>query len=87
MRRISFALTTIQVQNQTKTVTRRLGWDKLKPGDRLQPIYKGMGLKKGEQQQLLNGPIEILSVRKEPIVPIASPRRTRSKAKKESVPA
>jgi hypothetical protein len=67
MKRISFALTTAQIQNQTKTVTRRLGWYKLKPGDRLQPIYKGMGLKKGEKQQLLNGPIEVVSVRLEPI--------------------
>ena len=67
MRRISFALTTTQVQMKTKTVTRRFGWDNLKPGDRLQPIVKGMGLKKGEKQQLLNGPIEIVSFRKEPL--------------------
>jgi hypothetical protein len=49
MRRISFALTTTQVQNRTKTVTRRLGWNNLKPGDRLQPIYKGMGVEKGRE--------------------------------------
>jgi hypothetical protein len=67
MKRISFALTTDQVLAQTKTVTRRIGWNTLKVGDKLQPIYKGMGLKKGEKQQLLSGPIEVVSVRKEPI--------------------
>ena len=67
MKRISFALTTAQILGQTKTVTRRMAWAKLKPGDRLQPIYKGMGLPKGSKQRLLNGPIEIISVRKEPL--------------------
>lgn len=65
MKRISFALTTNQVLTRTKTVTRRIGWATLKAGDRLQPIEKGMGLKKGEKQKFLNGPIEILSVRQE----------------------
>ena len=67
MKRISFALTTNQLLTKTKTVTRRLAWNTLKPGDRLQPIEKAMGLKKGQTQRLLNGPIEIVSVRKEAI--------------------
>ncbi len=67
MKRISFALTTNQVLAKTKTVTRRMGWNTLKAGDRLQPIYKGMGLKRGEKPKFLNGPIEVVSVRKEPI--------------------
>ena len=67
MRRISFTLTIDQVRCQAKTITRRIGWDNLKVGDRLQPIEKGMGLKKGETQTLLGSPIEIVSIRKEPI--------------------
>jgi hypothetical protein len=72
MRRISFALTTEQVLAQTKTVTRRFGWVTLKPGDILQPIRKGMGLKKGEKQELLGCPIEVVSCRTERIDAIRS---------------
>jgi hypothetical protein len=42
-------LTTEQVRNRTKTVTRRMGWKFLKPGDVLNAVEKGMGLKKGEK--------------------------------------
>lgn len=48
MRNMSFSLTTPQVRARTKTVTRRLGWWFLKPGDVLCAIEKGQGLKKGE---------------------------------------
>lgn len=48
-RNMSFALTTEQAYNKTKTVTRRLGWWFLKPGDIVQQVEKGMGLKKGEK--------------------------------------
>lgn len=67
MRRMSFALTTEQVKNQSKTVTRRNGWLFLKPGDQIQPVVKCMGLKKGEKQELINGPIEVLKVAREPL--------------------
>lgn len=60
MRRMSFALTTQQVKDKTKTVTRRMGWSNLKPGDLVQPVVKCMGLKKGEKQELIGGPIRIL---------------------------
>lgn len=33
MRNMSFALTTPQILNRSKTVTRRAGWSFLKPGD------------------------------------------------------
>jgi len=46
---MSFMLTTEQIKNKTKTVTRRLGWDFLKPGDIVNAVEKGMGLKKGEK--------------------------------------
>lgn len=48
-RNMSFSLTTEQAYKKTKTVTRRLGWWFLKPGDIVQQIEKGMGLKKGEK--------------------------------------
>ena len=65
MRNMSFALTTAQVRAGTKTVTRRFGWWNLKPGDLVQPVYKTMGLKKGEKVAPIRGPIRIVSVRKE----------------------
>jgi hypothetical protein len=62
MRRMSFALTKAQILDQSKTVTRRNGWNKLMPGDLIQPIEKGMGLQKGEKQVLLGAPIKITAV-------------------------
>lgn len=64
MRSISFSLTEQQFLAGTKDVTRRLGWLKLKPGDRLKGVRKAMGLKKGEHQVVL-GEIEVVSVRRE----------------------
>lgn len=64
---MSFALTTDQVKEKTKTVTRRKGWLNLKPGDKIQPVVKCMGLRKGEKQELIGGPIEVVSVDREPI--------------------
>ena len=49
MRHMSFALTTEQIRNQTKTVTRRVGWEFLKVGDSVQAVEKAQGLKKGEK--------------------------------------
>ena len=65
MRNMSFALTTEQVRNQTKTVTRRLGWKTLKPGTLIQPVVKGMGLGKGGKVEKIGGPIRVVSVRLE----------------------
>lgn len=48
-RNTSFMLTTEQIRNRTKTVTRRLGWSFLKPGDILNACVKCQGLKKGEK--------------------------------------
>jgi hypothetical protein len=67
MRNISFALTTEQVRNQTKTVTRRLGWRTLQPGTLLQPVVKGMGLKKGEKAEKVGSPIRVVKVNREPL--------------------
>lgn len=65
MRNMSFSLTTEQVRNRTKTVTRRFGWSFLKPGDVLQPVVKSMGLKKGQKAERIGGPIRIVGLRRE----------------------
>ena len=65
MRNMSFALTTDQVRAGTKTVTRRMGWKFLKPGELIQPVRKCMGLKPGEKIEKLRGPIRVVSVRDE----------------------
>jgi hypothetical protein len=62
VRNMSFFATQKQILEQTKTVTRRTGWKDAKPGDILQPIVKGQGLKKGETIQKLGCPIRIVSV-------------------------
>ena len=65
MANMSFMLTEPQILARTKTVTRRLGWLKLKVGDELVAIYKGMGLKSGEKVRQL-ARIRVVSVRREP---------------------
>jgi hypothetical protein len=61
---MSFSLTTDQFLDGSKTVTRRIGWSFLKPGDRVRAVRKAMGLKKGEKVEVL-GEIEIVSIRRE----------------------
>ncbi|MGQ0710877.1 MAG: hypothetical protein ACT4NV_14160 [Rhodoferax sp.] len=51
----------------TKTVTRRLGWLNLKPGDKLRPVRKCMGLRPGEKLDVLRDPLTVVSVRREPL--------------------
>ena len=63
-RNMSFSMTTRQFRDRTKTVTRRLGWSFLKPGDVVCGVEKGRGLKKGEKIKRL-GLIEIVSVRRD----------------------
>ena len=64
MRNMAFSITTEQMYAQTKSVTRRLGWSFLKPGDVVMAVEKGMGLKKGEKVKQIY-PIEIVSIRGE----------------------
>ena len=66
MRRMSFSLTEPQLLDGSKTVTRRLGWRTLKPGDELLAVRKCMGLRKGEKQHPL-ARIRVKSVRREPL--------------------
>ena len=64
MRNMSFALMTEQFSARTKTVTRRLGWQFLRPGDYVRGVRKAMGLKKGEAIESL-GVIRIVKVSRE----------------------
>ena len=67
MKNMSFAMTTEQVVAQTKTVTRRFGWYRVKPGDFIQPVQKSMGVKRGEKVVRLGSPIIVVSARIEPL--------------------
>ena len=52
-RNMSFQMTTDQYRNRTKTVTRRLGWWNLKPGEICNGVEKAQGLKKGEKMVVM----------------------------------
>lgn len=64
MRHISCSLTTRQIRNRTKRVTRRLGWLCAKPGMLLQVCEKCMGRKPGEPLVKL-AVIRVTEVRRE----------------------
>jgi hypothetical protein len=61
MRQMSFTQTAPQLLDRSKTVTRRLGWSFLKPGDRVQAVEQAQGLKRGEKVQRI-AVLEIVSV-------------------------
>ena len=65
-RNMSFSMTTDAIRDRSKTVTRRLGWYFLKPGDLLWACEKCMGLKKGEKVKRL-ALIRVVSVTGEPL--------------------
>lgn len=65
-RNMSFMLTTAQIRDRTKTVTRRLGWHTIKRGDKLVACKKCMGLKKGETVERL-ATLHVIDVRHEPL--------------------
>ncbi len=65
-RNMSFAMTTEQIKNRTKTVTRRFGWWFLKAGDEVRGVEKSMGLQKGEKIKPL-AMVRIVSTRAEPL--------------------
>lgn len=64
VKNMSFSLTTPQIEAKTKTVTRRLGWDKLKLGETLMACEKCQGLGKGGKIRRL-GMIRVIGFRKE----------------------
>lgn len=63
-RNMSFALTTQQVRDRQKTVTRRLGWWFLCSGDVVNACVQCMGLKKGQKVDVICQ-IRIISVHPE----------------------
>jgi hypothetical protein len=65
-RLMSVSLTEAAVVDRRKTVTRRLGWLMLKPGDRLTLCRKVMGRRNGEPLVRL-AEVEVVSVRREPL--------------------
>jgi len=65
-RLMSVALTEQAVRERRKTVTRRLGWRFLKPGDRLTLCRKVMGRKKDEPLVRICD-VEVVSVDREPL--------------------
>ncbi len=75
MRNMSFSMTTQQVRARQKHVTRRLGWKFAKPGDLVQAIEKGQGLKKGEHVVKICV-IRILANDPEPLFAIVSEHDT-----------
>ena len=70
MRNISFKLTTQQFRDQTKTVTRRLAWEKLKVGTQLMGCEQCQGIKAGQLVRL--GGIVVVSIRREPLYDMLS---------------
>ena len=65
-RLMSVSLTEDAVRERRKTVTRRLGWTFLKPGDRLTLCRKVMGRKAGAPLVRITE-VEVVSVRREPL--------------------
>lgn len=65
-RLMSVALTEEAVRARTKTVTRRMGWLMLKPGDQLTLCRKVMGRRKGEPLERIVD-VEVVDVRREPL--------------------
>lgn len=66
MRLISFSLTKDAVRRREKHVTRRLGWEGLKPGQLLRGVEKAMGLRRGETVVTL-AIVRVVNVRREPL--------------------
>jgi hypothetical protein len=67
---MSCAITTQQVRDRIKTVTRRIGWETLIAGDLLQLVVKGMGLRKGEKIEKL-ALVRVVGVRREKLARMA----------------
>jgi hypothetical protein len=65
-RNMQFAMSANQIRDKTKTVTRRIGWGFLRPGDILNACVKCTGLRKGEKIQRL-AQIRIIRTRIEPL--------------------
>ena len=86
MKLMSFAMTTPQILDRSKTVTRRIGWRFLKPGDLIQAVNKVMGFKKGEHPTPL-AVIRIVDVRRERLDRmVTEPRYGHEEVRREGYP-
>jgi Helicase associated domain len=65
-RLMAVSLTEAAVVDRSKTVTRRMGWRHIKPGDRLTLCRKVMGRRRGEPLVHITD-VEVVSVRQEPL--------------------
>lgn len=52
-RNMSFMLTTTQMRARTKTVTRRMGWWNVKPGEVINACVQCQGLRKGQKVKVI----------------------------------
>ena len=74
MRYMSFSLTSAQILDRSKTVTRRVGWRFLERGDLVQAVEKSRGRQKGEPIRRL-AVLRVVDVRVEPLARLTSDAR------------
>lgn len=84
-RNISFSMTTQQIRDKSKTVTRRRGWANLQLKTKLIACVKCMGLKKGQQIERI-GLIEVLDVKREALGELLKEPYGSEEARKEGFP-
>ena len=73
-RLMSFSLTSPQILDRSKTVTRRVGWSFLKAGDVVRAVEKTRGRKQGEPVREL-ALLRIVNVRVEPLARLLADAR------------
>lgn len=84
-RNMSFYLTTEQVRKRQKTVTRRLGWWNVKPGEIINACVKCQGLGKGGKIERICQ-IRVTKESYEPLERMLKPAYGRDEATKEGFP-
>jgi hypothetical protein len=83
---MAFTFTSPQILDRSKTVTRRIGWRFLEPGDLIEAVEKARGLEKGEPVRHL-AVLRVRSVRVEPLSRLqADPRYAEDELPREGYP-
>jgi hypothetical protein len=83
---MAFTFTSPQILDRSKTVTRRVGWRFLQPGDLIEAVEKARGLKKGERARRL-AVLRVRHVRVEPLSRLQSdPRYAEDELPREGYP-
>ena len=62
---MSFFETQLEIKDQSKVMTRRMGWRFLKTGDRLEAVRRYRGIRKKDRKKLAT--IEVLNIWREPL--------------------